>query len=173
MSKTVRHSIYARHSRVNPDHRLSIPLIKRCVRTTLRLEGMGMSCEVSVLITDDYAIRGINSRFRGIDSPTDVLSFPLQDFSSPGELVYCPQRFKINAGDLQLGDIVISAERVMRQANENEHTIERETAYLTIHSVLHLLGYDHMNEVEKKRMRGREKAILTKVMSFSSKEILE
>ena len=157
----VPNKIYARHFRVPPGRRLSLPLIKHCIRTVLSLEEMDMPCEISVLITDDKAVLGVNRKYRGIDAPTDVLSFPMQSFHSPGVLEFAPDAFVPDTGFLQLGDIVISAERVMSQAIDNGHSIEREAAYLTVHAVLHLLGYDHTDEAEmKKQMRNREKAIL-------------
>ena len=147
--------IYVR--RVRSVERLSVSLIKRCILATLRLEGVNVPCEVSVLITDDEGIREINSRFRGLDKPTDVLSFPAQ--------VFLPGEFDRGVADpetrlVPLGDIIISAGRVDKQAHEYGHSRERETAYLVIHSMLHLLGYDHMDKVEKKKMRRREEAIL-------------
>ena len=153
--------VFARHRGVAAVDRLSIALIKRCVRTALRCEGMEMPCEVSVLITDDDGIRALNRQYRDIDQPTDVLSFPLQRFSSSGVLEFDPNAFVPDNDFLNLGDIVISAERVKSQAVEYAHSTEKETAYLTIHSVLHLLGYDHVDEAEeKKRMRKREEEIL-------------
>ena len=141
--------------------RLSIPLIKRCIRHTLRLEGVDIPCEVSVLITDDIGIREINREFRKIDRSTDVLSFPAQEILSPGRIIHQHGSIDSETGLLPLGDIVFSAERVGIQASENAQTRERETAYLTIHSVLHLLGYDHTDEAEGKRlMREREREIL-------------
>jgi probable rRNA maturation factor len=154
------HRIYARHSRVEAADRLSIPLIKRCVRAALAFEGVDLPCEVSILITDDLSICGINREYRGVDEPTDVLSFPMQGLVpgafDPGSGAADPE-----SGLLPLGEIAISAERVGRQAQEYFHSRERETAYLTIHSALHLLGYDHVDEAEgKKEMRGREKLIM-------------
>ena len=155
------HKIYARHSGVKKEDRLSIPLIKRCVSSVLCIEGVGLPCEVSVLITDDHIIRGINLEFRGIDKATDVLSFPMVEFSpagwaDPGDLATDP-----DSGLFPLGEIVISAQRVAEQAHEYSHTLDRETAYLTVHSVLHLLGYDHEDDPAAKRlMRNREKIIM-------------
>ncbi|MCL2408965.1 MAG: rRNA maturation RNase YbeY [Oscillospiraceae bacterium] len=158
----MKHTIYVEHAEsVRSDVRLSIPLIKRCIRETLRLEGMDMPCEVSVLITDDDGIHGINLEFRGIDKPTDVLSFPAQEFA-PGEFV--PGDIDPETGLMPLGDIMLSAERVDHQAREYRQSRERETAYLVIHSVLHLLGYDHVDEAEEKRkMRRREAEIITEM----------
>ena len=155
------HRIYARHSGVETAERLSCPLIKRCVRRALSIEGVGAQCEVSVLITDDCGIRNINTAYRGIDSPTDVLSFPAQDFSPPGWADPGPRAIEPETGCVPLGEIVLSAQRVRLQAAEYGHPPEHETVYLVIHSVLHLLGYDHTDEAEgKKAMRAREKKIM-------------
>ena len=158
------HKIYARHTRTTMPDRLPIPLIKRSIKETLALEGVDAPCEVSVLITDDLGIKKINSDFRGIDRPTDVLSFPMLDFSAPGW-----KNAKGAAADpetslLPLGEIVFSGERVHWQASAYGKSCEHETAYLTVHSVLHLLGYDHADESDrKKQMRGREKIIMKKM----------
>lgn len=155
------HKIYARHSKVGRDSRVSIPLIKSCIRATLALEGVDKPCEISVLITDDVSIHGINWEFRGVDSPTDVLSFPMTDFDPPGWTTPGADDIDPETGLLPLGDIVLSAEWVDKQAQEYGHTRERETAYLTAHSVLHLLGYDHVDDGEGKRlMREREEAVM-------------
>ena len=157
----IRHRIYARHGGVKAGERLSISVIKRCVLEALRSEGVDMACEVSVLITDDRGICELNHEFRGVDEPTDVLSFPLYEFSPPGWGSPGAGGVDPESGLLPLGEIVISAGRARRQAEELGNSLDEETAYLTIHSVLHLLGYDHVDEAEgKKRMRGREKAIL-------------
>ena len=156
----IRHRIYARQSGVGAACKLSIPLIKRCIGTALRCEDVGLPCEVSVLITGDQGIRKINREFRGIDRPTDVLSFPMQEFPLPGWEA-CRHAADPETGLVPLGEIVLSAESVGRQANENCQTRERETVYLTVHSVLHLLGYDHTGEADdKKMMRARERAIM-------------
>ena len=154
------HRVYARHARVVPaDIRLPIPLIKRCIRAALNIECVDMPCEVNVLITDDAEIHEINREFRGTDSPTDVLSFPAQEFYAPGE--FASPMTDLETGLVPLGDIVLSVTRVDKQAQEYMQSRERETAYLTVHSVLHLLGYDHMDEAEEKRaMRAREDAIM-------------
>ena len=114
-----------------------------------------------MLITDDRGIREVNRGYRGIDKPTDVLSFPMQEISSPGAFEFDPGALDPETGILPLGDIILSAERVYEQAREYGHTLARETAYLTVHSVLHLLGYDHIDEAEgRKKMRAREDAIM-------------
>ena len=156
-----KHSLYARHSGANETDRLSIPLIKRCIREALRYEDVDMPCEVSILITSDRAIREINREFRGIDEPTDVISFPMIEFSPPGWAAPGRNEIDPDTNLLPLGEIVLSGERVHRQALEYGHDLGRETAYLIVHSVLHLLGYDHIDEMDgKKLMRKREDEIL-------------
>lgn len=125
-------------------------LIRSAIRNTLKYENFTRSCEVSVTIVDNEEIHRINSEQRGIDRATDVLSFPMfDDDFDDGE--YCI-----------LGDIVISAERADEQAEEYQHSFEREIAFLTVHSVLHLLGYDHETSPEDEAdMFGRQEKILT------------
>ena len=131
------------------------PLIRRCCAGVLLLENLHGSYEISVLLTDDAGIRKLNAQFRQKDTPTDVLSFPLADDSgSP---------VNPESGQILLGDIVISVERAVAQAEQNGHSFDREMGYLTVHSMLHLLGYDHMNESEKKIMRQKEEAALESV----------
>ena len=137
----------------------SAALIRKVLRTALAAEGMTLPCEVDVLLTDDAGIHAVNLDMRGVDRPTDVLSFPEFDLK-PGEH---PGREDADPGTglIPLGDMVISLERVAAQAREYGHSRRRELAYLVTHSVLHLLGYDHQDEgEEKKRMREREEAIL-------------
>lgn len=160
------HKIYARHNGVKKPDRLFIPLIKRCVWATLQVERVNVPCEISVLITGNRQIRSINKEFRGIDKSTDVLSFPMQVLV-PGRFMHEPSMIDPATGLLPLGEIILSAERVDKQAQKFVHSRERETAYLTIHSVLHLLGYDHYGEVEEaRRMREQEKKVL-KELGFS------
>ena len=154
------HRIYLRHNRVGAGHRLPMPLIKRCVREALEFEGMDMPCEVSVLVTDDKAIRAVNRQYRGIDKATDVLSFPMQEFSAPGVIKLDLNTLVQDLEFIQLGDIVLSAERTVSQAAEYGHPVEREAAYLTVHSVLHLLGYDHMDDDGRELMRFREEEVM-------------
>jgi len=158
------HRIYARHSGVSAAERLQIPLIKHCVRTALLRENIDKPCEVSVLITGDQVLRWMNNEYLGIDKPTDVLSFPMQPSDGPGRVYTGPGAVDPETGLIPLGEIVISAPRVITQAKENGHSREREAAYLTIHSLLHLIGYDHVDEAEgKKLMRKREKEILGEI----------
>ena len=157
----IEHKIVARHSGVPASSRLFIPLIKHCIRTALMLEGVDEPCEVSVLITNSDGIRKINREFRNVDVETDVLSFPMQEFSPPGWDASQVDKLNATGGCVHLGDIVLSADVIRFQANSNLQTCEAETAYLTVHSVLHLLGYDHIDEAEgKKKMREREKEIV-------------
>ena len=137
-------------------------LIRKVIRTALELEGVKLPCEVDVRVTNDTGIHEINLDMRGVDRPTDVLSFPMFDLV-PGEppTEEDTELLDIATGLLPLGDMVISMERVAAQAKEFGHSNRRELAYLTAHSVLHLLGYDHLDEgEEKKRMRAREEAIM-------------
>ena len=134
-------------------------LIRKVIRTALTAEGVDFPCEVDVLLTDDAGIHAINQEMRQVDRPTDVLSFPEFDLK-PGELPG-PEDADPGTGLVPLGDMVLSMERVQAQAKEYGHSNRRELAYLVVHSVLHLLGYDHLDEgPQKARMRQREEAIL-------------
>ncbi len=131
-------------------------LIRRCCHATLELEGFEGSAEISVTIVDDDQIRQLNNEHRHIDSVTDVLSFPLGENG----------QYDINpaTGAKMLGDVVLSIERAQAQAEQFGHSLQREIGYLTVHSVLHLLGYDHVDGgLEAVRMREREEAIMTSV----------
>jgi len=134
-------------------------LIRKVIRTALEQEGMTLPCEISVLLTDDEGIHQTNLEMRQVDRPTDVLSFPMFDLQPgehPDELDADPA-----TGLIPLGDMVLSVERVEAQAAEFGHSKKRELAYLVVHSVLHLLGYDHLDEgAMKAQMRGREEAIM-------------
>ena len=137
--------------------------MRRAIDAVLCAENVKLPCEISVLLTDDEGIHQINLDMRGVDRPTDVLSFPMfelepgvppegEDYLDP-ESELCP-----------LGDMCISLERAEAQAAEFGHSVEREICYLTVHSVLHLLGYDHLDEGPMKaQMREREEAILEKL----------
>ena len=130
-------------------------LIRRAVDATLSFEGYENDCEVSVTFTDNESIHLLNEQYRGVDRPTDVLSFPLTDFSGNGD------EPAIDAPLVSLGDIVISLEKAAEQANEFGHSFERETAFLCVHSMLHLLGYDHeTSEEDEQDMRALQTAIM-------------
>ena len=130
-------------------------LVERAVRTALSCEGFTDDAVVSVTFTDDGGIRERNREFRGIDSPTDVLSFPMYDFRNGDE----PEKGE----PAVLGDIVISLERAYRQSLEYGHSYKREVAFLTVHSVLHLLGYDHEVPEDEEEMRARQRIIMDRL----------
>ena len=143
-------------------------IIRRCIEATLSAEGITADCEINVLVTNDRGIHAINKASRDIDRPTDVLSFPMfqlepgnpptdwEDDLDP-ERELCP-----------LGDMCISLERATAQAKEFGHPTRREIGYLTIHSMLHLLGYDHLDEGEMKaQMRQREETIASTIRGMS------
>ena len=134
-------------------------LIRRVIRTALAAEGVDFPCEIDVLLTNDAGIHQINREMRQVDRPTDVLSFPEFELT-PGELP-TTEDADPGTGLVPLGDMVLSTERVAAQAKEYGHSNRRELAYLVVHSVLHLLGYDHLDEgAQKAQMRGREEAIM-------------
>lgn len=131
-------------------------LIRRCCHAALEMEKFQGSAEISVSIVDDDEIRQINNEHRHIDASTDVLSFPLGE---NGHYDVNPEN-----GAYMLGDVVLSIERAQAQAEQFGHSLQREIGYLTVHSVLHLLGYDHVKGgLEAVRMREREEAIMTQV----------
>ncbi len=138
--------------------------IKRCICMALDNENILDPCEINVLLTNNAGIRKINQAYRNVDRETDVLSFPMFEFT-PGRFPQNTAELKDpGSGLLPLGDMAISIEKVRAQAKEFGHSIEREIGYLTVHSVLHLLGYDHVDEgVMKQQMRAREEAIMEKL----------
>ena len=134
-------------------------LIRRTIRTALAAEGLVAPCEVDVLLTDDDGIHEINRELRQVDRPTDVLSFP--EFELTPDQLPDPEDADPGTGLIPLGDMVLSMERVAAQAREYGHSKRRELSYLVTHSVLHLLGYDHLDEGPMKaQMRAREEAIM-------------
>ena len=134
-------------------------LLRRVITAALDAEGVAVPCEINLLITDDAGIHAINREQREVDRPTDVLSFPMFDLQ-PGDKPEADWADP-DSGLIPLGDMVISLERCAEQAQEFGHPLQRELAYLSVHSVLHLLGYDHMDEGPMKaQMRAREEAIL-------------
>lgn len=160
----MKHSILVRYANKREKNPALTIHIHRCISAALDAEGVFLPCEINVLVTDDEGIRAINKATRGVDSATDVLSFPMFNFE-PGKLpadvedLVDPQ-----TGLLPLGDMAISMERARDQAKRFGNTLKREVGYLTIHSVLHLLGYDHLDEGEMKRqMRIREEIIAAEI----------
>ena len=144
--------------------------ISKCIAATLEAEKIGVPCEINVLITDDVGIHGVNLASRQIDRPTDVLSFPMFQLQ-PGNPPTDWEEYKDPETDLvPLGDMCISLERARQQAKEFGHSVKREVGYLTIHSVLHLLGYDHLDEGPmKKQMREREETIASSIPGMTRK----
>ena len=154
------HEVEISRERTGLGHREAAGLIRKAVRMTLEAEGVRTPCLISVMLTDDEGIRAVNREFREIDRATDVLSFPLNELT-PGQ--FDPELCDVDpeTGRVMLGDMMISLERCQAQGEEFGHGFGREIQYLTVHSVLHLLGYDHVDEGEMKRqMRAREKAIM-------------
>lgn len=131
-------------------------LVRRCCTAVLVMEEFPGDAEVSVRFVDDAEIRRLNKQFRNIDESTDVLSFPL---GSDGKYDQNP-----DTGAMLLGDIVISMPQAVEQAERYEHSLQREIGFLTVHSLLHLLGYDHVNNgLDQVRMREKEESVLTRL----------
>lgn len=127
-------------------------LIEKSIAAVLKVEGLDENVEVSVSFVGDEEIRELNRDYRGVDKSTDVLSFPMDD-----EFIIVSRI---------LGDVIINTRRVMEQAEELGHSEERELSYLTVHSILHLLGYDHMEDEDKKEMREREKLAMKELSIY-------
>ena len=143
-------------------------IIRKCIHATLDAERIAVPCEINVLVTDDAGIQIGNRESRELDKPTDVLSFPMFQLE-PGTPPTDWTEYQDPAtGLVPLGDMCISLERAEAQAQEFGHATRREVGYLTIHSMLHLLGYDHLDEAEmKKQMRGREEAIAASIPNMT------
>jgi probable rRNA maturation factor len=147
-------------TRTGLGHPETAGLVKKAIQTTLEAEGIDVLCYVDVMLTDEDTIHEINLENRGVDRPTDVLSFPLNELK-PGEFDEDECEIDMDTGGVLLGDMVISIPQCERQGEEYGHGYRREVCYLAVHSTLHLLGYDHMDEgEEKKLMRSREDAVM-------------
>lgn len=156
----MKHEIYLSREVSGLGHNNSAALIKKAVNMALDAEGVTATCAVSVVLTDDEGIHRVNREFRGVDRPTDVLSFPMNELV-PGDFDADSCEKDMDSGAILLGDMMLSVPRCEAQGEEFGHGYDREIMYLTVHSVLHLLGYDHVDEGEmKKQMRAREKAIM-------------
>ena len=143
-------------------------IITKCIETTLAAEGITAPCEINVLVTNDRGIHAINKASRDIDRPTDVLSFPMFELEAGNPPADWEDYLDPETGMCPLGDMCISLERANAQAKEFGHSSRREVGYLTIHSMLHLLGYDHLDEGEMKaQMRAREEAIAGMIPGMS------
>ena len=137
----------------NTKEEVNYKLIENVISEALKYEGVSDNTEISVTIVDNEEIRKINNKFRNIDRATDVLSFPLIDFDN--------EDLPNDGSKIYLGDIIISIERAKEQANEHGHSLDREVGFLTAHSMLHLLGYDHMVPEEEKVMFAKQEEILS------------
>ncbi|WP_167956388.1 rRNA maturation RNase YbeY [Anaerosporobacter faecicola] len=143
-------------------------IINQVVEMASDYEECPYEIEVSVVLTDNESIRQINAENRQIDQPTDVLSFPMIDYEEPANFTWIEEEepdyyFNPDSGELVLGDIVISVEKVMEQAEKYGHSQKRELAFLTAHSMLHLFGYDHMVDEERVVMEEKQNEILNKL----------
>lgn len=145
-------------------------LINRVVNECLDYEDCPYEAEVSILLTDDSEIREINKQFRDIDKATDVLSFPAIEYNIAGDFSDLEEEtgecFNPETGELILGDIVISVDRALEQAEEYGHTITREIAFLTAHSMFHLMGYDHISDEDRELMEKKQKEVLNRLGIF-------
>ncbi|MDR3594617.1 rRNA maturation RNase YbeY [Clostridium sp.] len=145
-----------------------IEKLKNVIEFALKEEKVDIKCEVSLVFVDNEEIKEINNDTRGINKETDVLSFPMLEYEDKKVFkeMYSDYKFypsDFDGEELVLGDVVLSLEKALEQSEEYSHSYEREAAYLVVHSVLHLLGYDHMEEEDKKLMRSREEDILDKL----------
>lgn len=139
----------------------------RVIRAGLEETGCPFEAQVNLLVTDSDRIREMNLEFRKINEPTDVLSFPMQEFGSPADYSSFRESdysaFDPESGELMLGDIVVNADRVILQAEEYGHSVRREFAFLVAHSLLHLVGFDHMEDEERSRMEEHQRRIMEMV----------
>lgn len=143
-----------------------IELFSKIVDTFLEVEDCPYETSVDLLYTDDKTIEEINSNTRNIESSTDVLSFPMNDFAAPGDysnLEDDMDAFDPESGELILGDIVLSQDHIIKQAEEYGHSVKREFAFLIVHSLLHLTGYDHMEEDDRLLMEERQRVIMSEL----------
>ena len=151
------------------DKKLDLPyeeIIKQVVDASLDHEECPYEVEVNVLLTDNEAIHEMNQEYRDVDRATDVLSFPMAEYETPGDFSHLeedPDCFHPETGELLLGDIVLSVEKIQEQAKAYGHSEKRELAFLVAHSMLHLLGYDHMEEDERLEMEQRQREILDSI----------
>ena len=149
------------------EKKLSLPyeeIIREIVEASLDYEECPYEAEVNVILTDNPSIREINREHRQIDAPTDVLSFPMVDYGRPADFSHVEEQaedyFNPETGELMLGDIILSVDKVREQAESYGHSETRELAFLVAHSMLHLCGYDHMEDGEREEMERRQHEIL-------------
>lgn len=141
-----------------------LPQLETCIRHVAEYVECPYELQVSVTVTDRDSIHRMNREFRGVDRPTDVLSFPMMEYDTPGDFesdVFCSGLFLIpETQELMLGDIVLCGEVVKEQAQEYGHSVKRECSFLVVHSMLHLFGFDHMEEQERAVMEQHQRAIM-------------
>lgn len=143
-------------------------IIRKCIQATLEAEKITVPCEINVLVTNDQGIHAINKASRNIDRATDVLSFPMFELEAGNPPENWDGYLDPETERCPLGDMCISLERAIAQAKEFGHSTRREVGYLTIHSMLHLLGYDHLDEgPQKAQMRGREEVIASSIRGMN------
>ena len=143
-------------------------IIRTCIEATLQMEQVTVPCEINVLVTHDSGIQAINLASRQMDKPTDVLSFPMFELEAGAPPQDWTDYLDEETGLCPLGDMCINIDRAASQAKEYGHSVRREVGYLTIHSILHLLGYDHLDEGPmKQQMRAREEAIAASIPNMS------
>lgn len=142
-------------------------LIESVILEALDYENCPYETEVNVILTDNERIQEINREYREIDRPTDVLSFPMIDYTNPGSFEGLEEDaeayFNLETGELMLGDIIISVDKVYEQAKAYGHSMRRELAFLVAHSMFHLMGYDHMQEEERVEMEKRQAELLERM----------
>jgi probable rRNA maturation factor len=142
-------------------------IISKVVDMAMDTEDCPYEAEINVILTDNEEIKNINKSYREVDAPTDVLSFPMVDYETPADFSHLEDNtddyFNPETGELLLGDIIVSVEKVVTQAQEYGHSKERELGFLIAHSMLHLFGYDHMEEEERRVMEEKQRMILDKL----------
>ena len=155
------------HIEYEAEKKLDLPwekILREMIAGTLEYENCPYEAEVTVVLTDNEGIQQVNKEFRDIDNPTDVLSFPMLEYDAPSDFQDVEESFadcfNPETGELMLGDIMISVDKVEEQSNAYGHSMERELAFLTAHSMLHLCGYDHMEEEERMVMEEKQRRIL-------------
>lgn len=145
-------------------------LAQKAVSFAISHEDFPYEAEVNLTLTDNDGIREINRMYREIDAPTDVLSFPMLSYDVPGDFSALEDDYEDNfnpdTGEIMLGDIVISTDRVREQAKAYGHSERREYAFLIVHSMLHLFGYDHMTEEDAAQMEAKQRQILDAMQIF-------
>lgn len=149
------------------EEKLHLPeeeIIRDVVLAVLDYEGCPYEAEVNVVVTDNQEIQKMNRQYRGIDAPTDVLSFPMLEFTAPSDFSHVEEEyedcFNPESGELMLGDIILSVDKIREQAENYGHSQTRELAFLVAHSMLHLCGYDHEEEREREEMERKQREIL-------------